>query len=623
MRKQLYFACLLMILTALTVSCGKKIAVDRYAIIPEPAQMEMGEGSFTLSGSTVCYIGNVGQNDHVVKYISRTMRQWHFNPVFVGKPVTNCMQFIINDTPDMELGDEGYEMVVGSDGIVVTANSERGLFYGFQTLVQMLPEDINNVRYSKIVLPACKMRDMPRFGWRGSLLDVSRHFFGVSQVKKHLDLMAAYKLNKFHWHLTDDHGWRIEISRYPLLNDIGSWRVDRDNQPWGEADPAGENEPRTNGGYYTKEEIKEIVEYAADRYIDIIPEIEIPGHCCAVLEAYPQLACADDDTTYTVQFGPYWPPRAILCAGNDSVMSFLKNVMDEIIPLFPYNYIHVGGDEAVKHNWERCPRCKAKMKALKLKNFEQLQSWMIVEIEKYVKRQDKNIIGWDEILDGGVSPEATVMSWQGTKGGQVAARRGNDVIMTPTDYCYLNFYQANPAFQPPAMPETLVTLEKVYGFDPMPKGLNAAQQKHILGGQANLWTEYINTSEMAEYMLLPRLCAMAEVLWSPREKKPWENFRTRVARNIIRLKNNDYHVGVGSFKPWMSVEKSVDGKLMATLHWEVEGTHLYYHTGDGDFKPYTEAFAVDKNTVVTVMAFYNGILKEKAYELKVDTDTLK
>ena len=614
-KKYLYNACLLIVLTFLLVSCGEKVVVDHYSIIPEPVMQTMGEGSFTLSSSTTCYAGNVGQNDPSIKYISRVLRQWHFNPVLVGKPESNCLQFIINEEYDQELGEEGYTVKVDKDGVVVAANSERGLFYGFQTFVQMLPEDINDVRYNKIVLPACNIKDYPRFQWRGSHLDVSRHFFGVSQVKKHLDLMAAYKLNKFHWHLTDDHGWRIEISKYPQLNDVGSWRVDRDNQPWGEADPAGEDEPRTNGGYYTKEEIAEIVAYAAERYIDVIPEIEIPGHCCAVLESYPELACANDDTTYTVQFGPYWPPRAILCAGNDSVMTFLKDVMDEIIPLFPYNYIHIGGDEAVKDNWKRCPRCKQRMKSLRFTDYEQLQSWMIVEIEKYVKRQGKNIIGWDEILEGGVSPEATVMSWQGTQGGIVAARRGNDVIMTPTSYCYLNFYQANPEFQPPAMPNSLVTLDKVYKFDPMPHQLTPSQQKHILGGQANLWTEYINNAEMAEYMLLPRLCAMSEVLWSQPALKNWERFRAKVGHHRIRLVAYYYKVGTGSFRPWASIEKQEDGKLLVTLDWEVEGTQIYYHTGDGHFIQYREPFEVEKGTTITTLSFYHGMMKEKAYEI--------
>ena len=617
MQKQLYVACLLAVLLFVSVSCGRKVVITDYAIIPEPVEMTMEKGTFTLSASTTCYAGNMGQNDPAIKYISRVLRQLHLNPVLVGKPESNSLQFVINDVYDETLGAEGYTIDVNKEGVVVSANTDRGVFYGFQTFVQMLPEDIATVRYGKIALPFCHIKDYPRFAWRGSHLDVSRHFFGVSQVKKQLDLMALYKMNKFHWHLTDDHGWRIEIAKYPLLNDVGSWRVDRDMQPWGEADAPKEGEQRSNGGYYTKEEIAEIVAYAAERYIDVIPEVEIPGHCCAVLEAYPQLACAEDDTTYTVQIGPYWPPRAILCGGNDSVLTFLKDVMDEIIPLFPYEYIHVGGDEAVKDNWRRCPRCQQRIKALGLKNEEQLQSWLIVEVEQYVKRQGKNIIGWDEILDGGVSPEATVMSWQGTKGGIAAARHGNDVIMTPLDYCYLNFYQANADFQPAAMPNSFLPLHKVYMFDPMPAGLTPKQQKHILGGQANLWTEYINTPEMLEYMLLPRLCAMAEDLWSPLSAKQWESFRQRVTRHRTRLEANDYRVGSCSFQPWVSHEKQEDGMLQVTIHWEVEGTTIFYQTGDGDYHRYKEPFLVKKGTTVTTLSFYKGQLKEKAYRFEL------
>ena len=615
MQKKIYLPCFVMLIAVLCASCGRKVVTENYSIIPQPAEMTMDKGYFTLSSSTKCYAGGVGQNDQSVKFIFSHLRQWHFNPVLIGTPEANSLQLIINETSDSELGDEGYTIDVGKDGIVIAANSERGLFYGFQTFVQMLPEDISVTRYSKISLPFCHIRDYPQYEWRGSLLDVSRHFFGISQVKKHLDLMAQYKLNKFHWHLTDDHGWRIEIAKYPLLNDIGSWRVDRDNQPWGEADPPREGEARTNGGYYTKAEIEEIVAYAAERYIDVIPEIEIPGHCCAVLEAYPQLACADDDTTYTVQYGPYWPPRAILCAGNDSVMMFLKDVMDEIIPLFPSKYIHIGGDEAVKENWERCPRCAKRMKELGLSDFEQLQGWMVVEMENYLKRQGKNIIGWDEILDGGVSADATVMSWRGSAGGIKASRHGNDVIMTPLDYCYFNFYQANAEFQPAAMPNSLVTLHKVYGFDPSAGISSERQREHILGAQCNLWTEYINTPEMAEYMLLPRLCAMAEVLWTPETMRNWEDFRGRVSHHCVRLKANDYNVGSGSFQPWVTYSKDSEGRRMATLHWEVEGTRIYYHTGDGVFKRYTEPFEVNKNDKITTLSFFNGMLKEKAYEL--------
>lgn len=615
MHKRLYIVSLAVVMTVLCASCGRKVAVDGYAIIPQPVEISTEKGSFTLSSSTKCYAGNMGQNDAVVKYVAGKLRQWHFSFALVGMPTANCIQLLINETYVQELGDEGYTIDVDKDGIVIAANNERGLFYGFQTFTQMLPEDISDVRYSKIQLPYCHIKDYPRFEWRGSHLDVSRHFFGVSQIKKHLDLMAQYKMNKFHWHLTDDHGWRIEINKYPLLNDIGSWRVDRDDQPWGEADPAAEGEQRTNGGYYTKAEIEEIVAYAAERYIDVVPEIEMPGHCCAVLEAYPQLACEGDDTTYTVQFGPYWPPRAILCAGNDSVMSFLKAVMDEVVPLFPFRYVHIGGDEAVKDNWERCPRCNKRMKELKLKDYEQLQGWMIVEMENYLKGLGKEIIGWDEILDGGVSDDATVMSWRGTEGGKKASRRGNNVIMTPMEYCYFNFYQANADFQPAAMPNSLVTMHKVYAFDPVAGMRTAEQKNHVLGAQCNLWTEYINTPDMAEYMLLPRLCAMAEVLWSPTEGRQWEKFRARVARHCRRLEANDYTVGTGSFQPWATFEKGEDGKTYATLHWEVEGTDVYYHTGDGHFVRYMNPFEVAKGMKITTVSFYNGMLKEKAYEI--------
>ena len=618
MGKCLYRVCLVFVAAFLTVSCGKKVVIESYALIPEPVEMTVEKGCFSLSSSTKCYAGNMGQNDPVIKYISSRLRQWHLNPVLVGKPEANCLQFLVNEEYIDELGEEGYMIEVGKDGVVVSANTEKGLFYGFQTFVQMLPEDISENRYSKIDMPYCRIKDYPRFDWRGCHLDVSRHFFGVSQVKKLLDVMSLYKMNKFHWHLTDDHGWRIEIAKYPLLNDIGSWRVDRDDQPWGEADPAGEDEQRTNGGYYTKEQIAEIVEYAAERFIDVIPEIEIPGHCCAVLEAYPEFACAGDDTTYTVQFGPYWPPRAILCGGNDSVMTFLKDVMDEIIPLFPYKYIHIGGDEAVKDNWTRCPRCKKRMKDLKLKDYEQLQSWMIVEMENYVRLQGRRIIGWDEILDGGVSSEATVMSWRGENGGIAAARRGNDVIMTPIDFCYFNFYQAEAEFQPPAMPNSLITLRKVYGYDPMPKGLTTSQQKHILGGQANLWTEYINTPEMTEYMLLPRMCAMAENLWSPLNAKNWPRFRANVVRHIVRLKANDYNVGTGSFKPIIQVDKSADGKRIVSFDWEVEGTHIYYRFAHRDFVMYTGPFEANAGCCIEAVSFHNGAMKEKVYKFNVE-----
>jgi hexosaminidase len=374
--------------------------------------------------------------------------------------------------------------------------------------------------------------------WRGSHLDVCRHFFPVEYIKKHLDLMAFYKMNRFHWHLTDDHGWRIQIDKYPRLTEIGAWRVFRDTS-WIHAQPAQPNEKATYGGFFTKEQIREIVAYAAQRHIEVIPEIEIPGHSSAILVAYPQFAC--DDYPYTIPVGPYWPPKAILCAGNNEVMTFLKDVMNEIVPLFPSQYVHIGGDEALKGNWEKCPKCLNRMKKLRLKNIEQLQGRMIIEIEQYLATFGKRIIGWDEILEGGVSNKATIMSWRGKEGAIHAARHGNDAIMSPTSHCYFNYYQGDPKSEPTASGD-YVPLEKVYQFEPVPQdSLTAEQAKHILGAQCNLWSEFLFTAQDVEYMLLPRLLALSEVVWSPKTKRDWDYFKQKVTSHKARLRAMDYN----------------------------------------------------------------------------------
>ncbi len=620
--KKTYLVLLFVLTSMLMAGCGKTAKVDTLSIVPEPVFVNAKEGSFTFSNRTKIAFENIGQNCETAKYITKTMRQLHMRTSVGSTETDQCIAFSLNDSSNIELGEEGYILEVQNNVIHISANTETGLFYGFQTLLQMLPEDISNERYKKIVIPCCTILDYPRFEWRGSHLDVSRHFFTVKDVKKHLDLMAAYKLNKFHWHLTDDHGWRIEIEKYPLLNDVGSWRVDRADVPWGEAKPAKEGEECSYGGFYKKEEIKEIVEYAAQRHIDVIPEIEIPGHCSEILAAYPHFACANDDTTYQVQIGPYWPPRAILCGGNDSVMQFLFDVMDEIIPLFPYNYIHVGGDEAVKSNWERCPRCQARIKKLGLENENQLQSWMIMEVEAYLQMQGKQIIGWDEILDGGVSTEATVMSWQGFEGAVKAARHGNHAIMTPTEYCYLDYYQGNPKFCPPAM-NHLLPLYKVYQFEPVPAGITTSQARFILGGQANLWAEYINDYHHAEYMLLPRLCAIAECLWSPADHKNWPRFRAKLVYQKNRLIQMGYNVFEGYFKPILFTSKNADGTMNVAFDWEVEGTEIYYSTEGTPEKDkggirFTEPFQVTPGTEVSTASYLNGELKEEIYTYTIE-----
>lgn len=612
-----------LILIALTlllaVGCGRRITVVSYAIVPEPVFLVQKEGTFTISGKTQLFIDGAGQNSSTVNYIKKSLRKMDIRTSLSGVDNDNCIALVINQTRNDVIGDEGYILEVRPNGIYISANTETGIFYGFQTLIQMLPEDITKAHYSKIIMPCCVIQDYPAFEWRGSMRDVSRHFFSTKDIKKHLDLMALYKLNRFHWHLTDDHGWRIELDNYPEMNDIGSWRVDRDDQPWGKADLPREGEARTYGGFYTKDEIAKIVEYAAERHIEVIPEIEIPGHCAEILCAHPSFACANDDTTYNVEIGPYWPPRAILCGGNDSVMLFLKDVMDEIIPLFPYEYIHIGGDEAVKDNWKKCPLCQARIKELGLEGEEGLQSWMIREIEAYLKLKGKRIIGWDEILDGGVSETATVMSWRGKEGAIAAAKRGNDAIMCPIGQCYFNFYQANEKYAPVGFPG-FVSLYSTYHLDIVPTELTPEEAKHVIGGQGNLWAEYVNTQDVAEYQLIPRICASAECLWTPAEKKSWNAFRAKVNRQKARLTSRGYNCGESSFKPIIKSTASGDNDCLITLDWEVEGTQIYYTlnndtTGSGIL--YTQPFVVPSGTYVNTKSYLNGRLKECPYRFHI------
>lgn len=616
-RNILYILVVLLFVTG----CGRKGVVKEFNIIPEPTYINQQHGSFSFNKSTrICFLKQ-GQNDELVKYITSNFRQLHYHPGIVGEVRDNCIVFRLNNSVNPQIGEEGYIIEVREKSITISANTDTGLFYGFQTFLQMLPADIPTVRYSKVDIPQCTILDAPRFSWRGSHLDVSRHFFTVKEIKAHLDLMAHYKLNKFHWHLTDDHGWRIQIDKYPKLNDIGSYRVDRSNIPWGEAEPAKEGETPSYGGFYTKDEIAEVVAYAAERHIDVIPEIEIPGHCSEVLASYPQFRCANDDTTYQVQIGPYWPPRAILCAGNDSVVKFLCDVMDEIIPLFPYEYIHIGGDEAMKDNWQRCPLCQQRMRKLGLSNEEQLQGWLIKQVEDYVRTKGRHIIGWDEILNGGVSSDATVMSWQGMQGGIKAAYHGNRVIMTPTQYCYLDYVQGNPAYQPAGMPHEL-TLYKAYQFNPIPANMSPKTAAFILGGQANLWTEYINDYEHAQYMLLPRLLAISECLWSLPENKDWNHFRHKIVWHKQRLSARGLHYCEGSFRPLFSAVRAKDGSYIVTLDSEVEGTQLFYAIDADPSKPnvgslYTTPLHVAPGHRVSVASYYQDTLREEVYNFNL------
>lgn len=628
---------LIMVLAAALAAagCGRKATVTELNIVPEPVFLVQKDGSFTLSGNPSVSMVGLGQNSPTAKFVMKSLRSARLHPSLVAADDDSDISLVLNDTVNTEIGDEGYLLEVRPTGIRLSANSEVGLFYAYQTLVQMLPSDVLKVHYRSISLPECTVLDYPRFEWRGAHLDVCRHFFGVKTVKKYLDVMALYKMNKFHWHLTDDHGWRLPSERWPRLNTVGSWRVDRDGQPWGEADPPREGERTTYGGFYTREEIADIIQYAAERGIEVIPEVELPGHSSAILAAYPQLAC--DDYPYTVAIGPYWPPKAILCAGNDSVLTFLDEVLDEVCDLFPSRYVHIGGDEAWKGNWEQCPKCQRRIRTEHLSGEEELQSWVVSHVQKHLAARGKTIVGWDEIMgledNAGWSLEkpvrasnpllgkdAVVMSWRGLQPGLDAARAGHRVIMCPTEYCYLDYYQADARYQPAAI-GGMITLQKAYSFDPVPAGTNSHVADNVVGGQANLWTEFINTPQHAEYMLLPRLLAISESLWSQRESKDWNRFRRKVEVQKDRLRAKGYNYCEGSFTPRFTARR-VDGNTMnISISTEVPNTYIFYTTDSTtptrQSAIYLGPINLERGTHIKILPVYNDIERDSVYEFVI------
>lgn len=523
--KHLKIITLVLLAAALSYSCQKNNPIT---IIPEPVDCTPKHGNFNINAKTYLCFENISGEDHdFMKLINHSYREFFKLTPSMGDKSScrkNYILFEINEKRDEAIGDEGYTLSVTPRHIIAKANTSAGLYYAFQTILQMTyPDKAANAK--KTTVPCAKITDHPRFAYRGAHLDVSRHFFDVKFVKEYLDLMATYKLNKFHWHLTDDHGWRIQIDKYPELTNKGAWRPQRDT--WDTLHPVQLDEPMTYGGFYSKEQIKEVIEYAAARHIDIIPEIEIPGHCSAILYAYPQYAC--DDYPYTVAVGPYWPPKAIMCAGNDDIITFYKDVLTEVAELFPYPYIHIGGDEAFNDNWQVCPKCQQRIADKGLADEMALQQWLMNQLEQHLKNLGKKAVIWDDIVSDDMVNMSTIMCWQGPKAAKTAAKHGNDVIMCPTSHCYFNYYQRDPKEETKQLcMDGLITLEKAYEFDPMPNGLAEQYQKHILGGQCNLWTEFINTPEQARYMIYPRICALAECVWTEKDHKDWKKFQDKV-----------------------------------------------------------------------------------------------
>ncbi len=578
-------------------------AQQKVNIIPQPVSLQVNEGAFLLDANTAIQYSSSNKElraaaDFFTAYVKSICG--YTLPVNVAKKRIILFQL----TKSEETGEEGYQLSVTPSTITIKTNTKAGIVYGMQTIFQILPA----VRTNAVVqIPCMQVTDYPRFKWRGMHLDVSRHFFSPDFVKEYINLMATYKMNIFHWHLVDDTGWRIEIKKYPKLTSVGAWRVDYTDKVWGARPQAKQGEEPTYGGYYTQDQIREIIQYAAERNVTIVPEIEMPGHIASAIAAYPALSC-NQSPQLPLTGGNYTNMSSNYCAGNDSVFHFLENVLNEVIQLFPSRYIHIGGDEVDKTSWKKCARCQARIKSNGLKNEEELQSYFIKRIEQFIISKNKKMIGWDEILEGGLAPSATVMSWRGESGGIEAAKMNHDVVMTPGSPCYFDHYQAGPEGEPPAI-GGFNTVKKVYEYEPIPAELTAIQAEYVLGAQGNVWTEFISTAEHLEYMVLPRMPALAEVLWTPAKNKNWEQFNQKLQVLFKGYNQKGLHYSPGNFtvniKP-----ASQNGKLFVTLSSEALNPAIFY-TADGSLpnaqsKAYTQPIAVNESSTIKAITVVNG-----------------
>ena len=502
---------------------------NEIAIIPKPMETRLTGGVFTLKFTTsIHFEGNSTEIRNIANYLAEHLRPATGLSLVVldGANAKSSTDSILLTTKnsDKSLGMEGYELVVTKNRIILRAPRLAGLFYGVQTIRQLLPADIDSRKKltdTCWTIPCVQIKDKPRFQWRGSLLDSSRHFMTKDFVKRYIDLLAYHKMNRFHWHVTDDQGWRIEIKKYPKLTEVGAWRNTDDGNLKSEKEIIGSEYSPDDvyGGFYTQEDVADIVRYAKSRYVMIVPEVEMPGHSLSALAAYPSLSCKGGPFKVASCRGVF---KDVYCAGEDKVFEFLEDVLSEVIQLFPGPYIHIGGDECPKDRWKNCTRCQARIKAEGLNDEGELQSYFIKRLEKFLQSKNRHLIGWDEILEGGLAPNAIVQSWRGMAGAVAAVRAGHDTIVSPTAYCYFDYDLGATG------------LKRVYSFEPIPPDLTPEQQRHILGGEGNIWTEHI-PQEVVDFWAFPRLSALAEVLWSSKELRNWEDFSRRIELQYHRF----------------------------------------------------------------------------------------
>ena len=590
--------------------CGSPAAAyesqGKFNLIPQPLSVRESEGSYTFRQFTVAYEPG---NEELAE-IADLFGQKVIPPTGLPFETTTSPKkanVVFALTADTTLGDEGYRLSVTPQGATISARKPAGVFYGVQTLLQLFPEQIKSperVDGTAWTVPAIEISDRPRFAWRVMMLDVSRLWFTKEEVKRFIDEMAEYKMNRFHWHLTDDQGWRIQIDALPRLTEVGAWRAPRVGD-WWSRDPQRPGEATTYGGFYTKADIAEVVEYARRRYVTIMPEVDVPGHSLAALVAYPELACLDAPEAVNVGNKFYGTDENSLCIGGPKTMEYMEKIFAEVAEMFPGEYIHVGGDECFKGFWQKCPKCTKLMKDKGLKDVNELQSWFIHEMEGILKAKGKKLVGWDEIHEGGLSPEATVMSWRGMKGGILAAEQGHHVIMTPDNHCYIDLYQGEPTVEPNTY--SMCRLTDAYNWDPVPAGIDSSW---IVGGQANLWAESVPTFRHAEYMAWPRGWALAEVFWTDTLRNDWAGFVKRTEHHFRRADRADVNHSRSMYNAIVTTEADSLGALRVSLAAEVPGLDIYYSFDntipDLHGLKYTDPVVVPLNASRITVATYRG-----------------
>lgn len=586
-------------------------------IIPQPAEVKILAGDpFVITKQTPFFFVSGRCMANMIEFNSLLKKTYGFEMSWTMEVTDTNQKFIfLHLTKDSTITHgEGYIIESNKDYIKITANTRDGMFYGMVSILQMMQP--NNDGEGSFTVPACKISDQPRFAWRGMHLDVCRHFYGKDFIKKYIDLLALHKMNTFHWHLTEDQGWRIEIKKYPKLTEIGAWR---NGSMIGRYSDHNIDTVRY-GGYYTQDDIREIVKYAASRHVTIIPEIEMPGHALAALASYPELSCTGGPFEVSKEWGVF---EDVYCAGNENTFAFIEDVLTEVCALFPGKYIHIGGDECPKERWKTCPRCQKRIKDEGLKDEHELQSYFIRRIEKFLNSKGKQIIGWDEILEGGLAPNAAVMSWRGEQGGIEAANQQHYVVMTPGSHCYFDHYQGDPELEPLAI-GGYTPIEKVYSYDPVPAGLNDSLAKYIMGAQGNVWTEYILDEKHVEYMALPRMSALAEVLWSPKEKRDQSNFQDRLIEHfdLLDIWNVNYSHSVYQVQMKPTIKDGVYGiniaykPTLGGLHYNIApidnvDSTKFYGTGHQGFMPHFDTTFVEVAKSSNIEAYIEKKFSDK------------